>query len=103
MPAFANATSSRPFGFRGLVDRAIERRVIRHVGDRAPHVEPFGLESRHLRADRVGVHVDQCHARVVCGEHLAVCQPEPAGAAGDDDTEPADVELRGNVHAPSLP
>ena len=29
--------------FRGLVDRAIERRVIRHVRDRATHVEALVL------------------------------------------------------------
>ena len=73
---------------RRLVDRAIERGVIRHVGDGAAHVEPFALQPGCLRGDRVGVDVDQRHPRAVRREHLAVCEPEPACTAGDDDAEP---------------
>ena len=89
--------------FRRLVDRAIEGGVIGHVGDRAPHVEPFALQAGRLRGDRVGVDVDQRHPRAVRREHLAVCEPEPAGTAGDDHAEPGHVEPRGNVHAPLPP
>ena len=76
--------------------------MIRHVGDRAPHVEPVTLQPGGLRCDRVGVDVDQRHPRAVRREHLAVREPESAGAAGDDHAEPGHVEPRGNVHALSL-
>jgi len=48
---------------------------------------------RRLRLNRVGVDVDQRHPGLVSGQHLAVGEPEPAGAAGDDDAEPGHVEL----------
>ena len=72
--------------------------MVGHVGDRAAHVVPFVLQPRGLRGDRVGVDVDQRHARAVRGEHLAVGEPESTGTAGDDHAEPGHVEPRGNVH-----
>ena len=99
MPAFANATSSRPYSVRSLVDRAFEGRVIRHVGDGATHVEPLTLQPGDLRGDRLGVDIDERDQRAVCREHLAVGEPEPARAAGDDCAEAGYVETRGNVHA----
>ena len=86
-------------GLRRLVDRLIEGGVIGDVGDGAAHVEPFALQPRGLRGDRVGVEVDQRHASAVRREHLAVREAESAGTAGDDHAEPGHVEPRGNVHA----
>ena len=73
--------------------------MIGDVGDRAAHVEPFALQPRGLRGDRLRVEVDQRDPRPVRREHLAVRESESAGAAGDDHTEPGHVEPRGNVHA----
>ena len=61
MPAFANATSSRPY-VSAASSIAIERGVIRHVGDGASHVEPFFLEAGGLGRDRVGADVDVTRA-----------------------------------------
>ena len=85
----------------GLVDRAVERGVVGHVGDGPANVEPLTLR-RSASRPPLRVDVDQRHPRPVGGQHLAVGEPEPAGAAGDDHAVAGDVELRGNVHAHCL-
>jgi hypothetical protein len=85
-------------GRRRIVDRAIECGVIGHVGDGAAHVEPLALKPGGLRGDRIGVEVDQRHARAVRREHLAVREPQSTGTAGDDHAEPGHVESRRDVH-----
>ena len=44
------------------------------------------------RRDHVALDIDQRDAGAVRREHLAVREPEPAGASGDDDAEAAHVE-----------
>jgi len=77
---------------RRFVDRAVERSVVDHVRDCAPHVEALPLQPGRLRRDCVAVDVDQGDARSVRREHLAVREPEPAGASRDDDPEIAHFE-----------
>ena len=79
-------------GLGRLVDDAVERVVVGHVGDRAAHVEPLALQPGGLGRDPVAVHVDQRHAGPVGGQHLSVREPEPARATRDDGAVPADVE-----------
>ena len=66
--------------------------MIRHVGDRAAHVESLALQAGGLRGERGLVDIDQGDPRAVSREHLAVGEPEPAGPAGDDCPEPRHVE-----------
>ena len=73
--------------------------MVRHVGDRAPYVEPLTLQAGCLRGDGIRVDVDQRDPCAVRREHLAEREPEPAGTAGDDRAEPGHFETRGNVHA----
>ena len=82
-----------------LVDHGVQHGVVGHVGNRGSHVEAFAGEPRGLSRDRAAIDVDQRDAGAVGCEHLSVGKPDAAGAAGHDDPEPVDVELRRNVHS----
>ena len=83
---------------RRLVDRAVEGGVIRHVGDDAPHVEPFAC-SRDACAATASASTSISVTRAPCAASTSpYASPSPLAPPVTMAPKPADVETRGNVH-----
>src|SRR6185503_625945 len=84
-----------------LVDHAVERGVVGHVGNRAAHLDALACEPRDLPFESRRVDVDQRDPGAVRAEHLAVREPEATRPAGHDDAVACDVEAGRDVHRAS--
>ena len=85
-----------------FVDGPIQRGVVAHIDHCAPHVVAEFPQPRGFRGDTLGIDIEQRHARAIRRQRFAEAEPEPAGAARDDDAVAFDFEQVCDLHGATL-